>query len=97
LIPFIGVRVDYASVLNDTKIDAAARVGLNANVDTDMDGNKYKFGARVLWQTDGSLYAGIYTDMMSTADGVGGGASVGILYDDMGLSYKLELNIKFEF
>ena len=97
LIPFIGARVDYASVLNDTKIDAAARVGLNANVDTDMDGNKYKFGARVLWQTDGSLYAGIYTDMMSTADGVGGGASVGILYDDMGLSYKLELNIKFEF
>ena len=33
----------------------------------------------------------------STADGVGGGASVGVLYDDMGLSYKLELNIKFEF
>lgn len=97
LIPFIGARVDYASVLNDTKIDAAARAGLNANVDTDMDGNKYKFGARVLGQTDGSLYAGIYTDMMSTADGVGGGASVGILYDDMGLSYKLELNIKFEF
>ena len=97
LIPFIGARVDYASVLDDTKIDAAARVGLNANVDTDMDGNKYKFGARVLGQTDGSLYAGIYTDMMSTADGVGGGASVGILYDDMGLSYKLELNIKFEF
>ena len=97
LIPFIGARADYASVLNDTKIDAVVRAGLNANVDTDMDGNKYTFGARVLGQTDGSLYAGIYTDMMSTADGVGGGASVGVLYDDIGLSYKLELNIKFEF
>ena len=97
LIPFIGARVDYASVLNDTKIDAAARAGINANVDTDMDGNKYKFGARLFGQTDGAVYAGIYTDMMSTADGVGGGASVGVLYDDMGLSYKLELNIKFEF
>ena len=97
LIPFIGARADYASVLNDTKIDAVARAGLNANVDTDMDGNKYRFGARLFGQTDGALYAGIYTDMMSTADGVGGGASVGVLYDDMGLSYKLELNIKFEF
>jgi len=97
LVPFVGVRIDYASVLNDTKTDVSARAGLNANVDTDMDGNKYKFGARIFGQTDGALYAGIYTDMMSTADGVGGGASFGLLYDDMGLSYKLELNIKFEF
>ena len=97
LIPFIGARIDYASVLNDTDIGGAARAGINALVDTDMDGNKYTFGARMFGQTDGAVYAGIYTDMMSTADGVGGGASVGLLYDDMGLSYKLELNIKFEF
>lgn len=97
LIPFIGARMDYASVLNDTNMDVAARAGLNVNVDTDMDGNKYKFGARVLGQTDGAVYTSIYTDMMSGADGVGGGASFGLLYDDMGLSYKLELNIKFEF
>ena len=97
LIPFVGARIDYASVLNDTQIDVAVRAGLNVNVDTDMDGNKYKFGARLIGQTDSSIYFGIYTDMMSTADGVGGGASVGVLYDDMGLSYKLELNIKFEF
>lgn len=97
LIPFVGARIDYASVLNDTQIDVAARAGLNLNVDTDMDGNKYKFGARLFGQSDGAFYAGIYTDMMSTVDGVGGGASVGVLYDDMGLSYKLELNIKFEF
>ncbi|MBO4700873.1 MAG: hypothetical protein J5620_03960 [Alphaproteobacteria bacterium] len=97
LIPFVGARVDYASVLNDTKIDGVARAGINANVDTDVDGNKYKFGARLFGQTDGAVYGGIYTDMMSTVDGVGGGASVGVLYDDMGLSYKLELNVKFEF
>ena len=97
LIPFLGARIDYASVLNDTNIGGAARAGINALVDTDMDGNKYTFGARMFGQTDGAVYAGIYTDMMSTADGVGGGASVGLLYDDMGLSYKLELNIKFEF
>lgn len=97
LIPFVGARIDYASVLDDTKVDATVRAGLNANVDTDMDGNKYRFGARLFGQTDGAFYGGIYTDMMSTADGVGGGASVGVLYDDMGLSYKLELNIKFEF
>lgn len=97
LIPFVGARIDYASVLNDANIDAAARAGLNLGIDTGMDGNKYKFGARILGQTDGAFYAGIYTDMISTADGVGGGASVGIMYDNMGLSYKLELNIKFEF
>lgn len=97
LVPFIGVRGDWASVLNDTKFDVAARAGINATVDTDMDGNKYKFGARLLGQSDGTFYGGIYTDMMSTADGVGGGASVGILYDDTGFSYKLELNVKFEF
>ena len=95
--PFVGARGDWASVLNDNDFDASFRAGLIANVDTDTDGNKYKFGAQLLAQTDGSIYGGIYTDMMSTADGVGGGASIGVLHDDMGWSYKLELNIKFEF
>lgn len=97
IVPFVGVRADYASVMQDANMDIAARVGLNVNLDTNTDGNIYKFGARVFGQTDGVFYFGIGTDMISTADGVGGGASVGILYDDMGLSYKAELNIKFEF
>lgn len=97
LVPFVGVRGDWASVLNDNDFDTSFRAGLIANVDTDTDGNKYKFGAQLLAQTDGSIYGGIYTDMMSTVDGVGGGVSVGVLYDDIGWSYKLELNIKFEF
>ena len=97
LIPFIGARVDYASVLHDTKTDGAARAGANLNVDTDMDGNKYAFGARVFGQSDGAIYGGIYTDMMSTVDGIGGGVSAGLLHDEIGWSYKLELNIKFEF
>ena len=97
MIPFVGARVDYASVINNANTDIAARAGLNLNVDTNTDGNWYKFGARILGQSDGAFYFGIGTDMLSTADGVGGGASIGILYDDMGLSYKAELNIKFEF
>lgn len=97
LIPFIGARADYASVLSDSDCDFNLRAGLIAGVDTNTDGNVYKFGAKLLTQTDGTIYGGIYTDMISTADGVGGGASVGVAYDDMGMSYKLELNIKFEF
>lgn len=97
LIPFVGVRADYASVLDDSDSDFNLRAGLIATVDTNTDGNVYKFGAKLLTQTDGTIYAGIYTDMISTVDGVGGGASIGVVYDDMGMSYKLELNIKFEF
>lgn len=97
LVPFVGARADYASVMNDSNVDMNLRGGLNFHVDTDADGNLYKIGARLLGQSDGAIYAGIYTDMISTADGVGGGLALGALRDDMGMSYKLELNIKFEF
>lgn len=97
LVPFVGARAEYASVLDDATTDINLRGGLNFYVDTNTDGNLYKIGARVLGQSDGVIYAGIYTDMMSTADGVGGGLALGALHDDMGMSYKIELNIKFEF
>ena len=97
LVPFVGARMDYMGILDDTDFDVNARLGLNIVMDTKIDGNKYNLGAKFFAQTDGAIYGGLYSDMMSVADGVGGGASVGLLYDDMGLSYKFELNVRFEF
>ena len=62
------------------------------------DGNKYGYGFRTYAQSDGDIYAGIFSNMFSTADGIGGALNAGLLYNgDFGTSYKLSLDAKIHF
>lgn len=97
VVPFVGARFDYAHVLNFSDIDANLRFGLNVDKCATVDGNRYAFGLHAFGQTDGEIYAGIYTDMMSVVDGVGGRLDFGILHDDFGMSYRIKFDAKFEF
>lgn len=97
LVPFIGVRIDHTSVLSANETDAFFRLGVNADMKTLVDGNTYDAGLRAFLESDGALYGGIYTNMLSNVDGVGGGVDLGVLYDDMGFSLKISANIKFVF
>ena len=95
--PFVGGIIDYASVVNVTDTDFNARAGIEATVDTIQDGNKYMVGMRAYVQTDGGIYAMLRSNMLSIADGVGGGINLGVLYNDSILSYKIGLDINFLF
>lgn len=95
--PFVGGIVDYANVINDTDTDFNVRAGVEATLDTSQDGNKYMVGMRASVQTDGALYAMLRSNMLSIADGVGGGINLGILYNDSVVSYKIGLDINFLF
>ncbi len=95
--PFVGGIIDYANVLNDTDTDFNARAGVEATVDTVQDGNKYMVGMRAFIQTDGGIYAMLRSNMLSIADGVGGGINLGVLYNDSVVSYKIGLDINFLF
>ncbi len=97
VIPFVGVRADYASVVSETKTDFNLRMGAKVENTDNTDGNSYSAGGKIFVQTDGAIYGGGYMDMMSNADGVGGGFDVGVLYDDMGISYRIALNRKIIF
>lgn len=97
LIPFIGSRVDYVSIASENDMNFNLRIGVKAEKSDTTDGNDYKIGGMFFMQTDGAIYGGLYMDMLSVADGVGGGFEVGALYDDMGLSYRLALNGKIIF
>lgn len=97
IIPFVGMRADYTSVVSETKTDFNLRIGAKVENTDNTDGNSYSVGGKVFVQTDGAIYGGGYMDMMSNADGVGGGFDVGVLYDDMGISYRIALNGKIIF
>lgn len=97
LVPFVGVRADYATVAGANDTNACFRIGANADMKTVVDGNTYDAGVRAFFESDTSVYGGIYTNMLSNVDGVGGGLDFGVLYDDMGLSLKISLNAKFIF
>ena len=73
------------------------RLGAETMVATIQDGNKYGVGLRAYIQTDGSIYAMLNSNMLSIADGVGGGINLGVLYSDSVISYKVALDIKFIF
>ncbi|MBO4746025.1 MAG: hypothetical protein J5613_03075 [Alphaproteobacteria bacterium] len=95
--PFIGGTIDYATILNNHTTDFNARAGIEFTVNTAHDGNKYDAGMRTFIQTDGGIYAMIYSNMLSIADGIGGGVNLGALYNDSVLSYKIGLDINVLF
>lgn len=97
-VPFIGFGVKYISIVDDSDTDFIGRMGANIEFKSKIDGNVYGYGARAFAQTDGDIYAGIFTNILSSADGFGGDLGFGVLYnDDIGVSYKISLNAKIEF
>ena len=95
--PFVGVNVGYVSITGDKKADVNAKIGLDAEFIKIIDGNKYGYGAKTFVQTDGAVYGGVFANMLSVADGVGGVLDAALLNDDNGLSYKVSLGINFIF
>lgn len=97
VIPFVGVRANYVSVVSETNTDFNLRIGAKFEKTNNTDGNSYSVGGKFVVQTDGAIYAGGYMDMLSSADGVGGGFEIGVLHDDIGMSYRIALNGKIIF
>ena len=97
LAPFVGARFDWSRILQNSEFDTSGRIGISAQHKTNIDENLYSVGLRTYAQTDKVFYAGIFTDALSSADGVAGGASIGALYDDMGISFQFEINARMLF
>ena len=97
IMPFIGAGVETVNIMDKSESEYRGRIGMDVNTDTKLDDNQYNVGLRAFMESDGRVYGGIYTDMLSFVDGVGGGVDAGIIYDDTGFSYKIALNGKFIF
>ena len=97
IVPFIGGHFNYASVQNFGDTVALGRAGVETLFNTVQDGNKYDVGFRASFGTDSTAYVGLRTDMMSNADGIGGGLELSTVHDDSGWSWKIGLNAKFIF
>ncbi|MCR4917861.1 MAG: hypothetical protein K5912_02865 [Alphaproteobacteria bacterium] len=98
IIPFVGGSVEYTKVLKNTTTDFLARAGMNIGVGSRVDGNRYGYGLRAWAQTNGDIYGGLYTDMFSTVDGIGGQLNFGVLHNnDTGTSFRLSIDAKLGF
>jgi len=97
LIPFVGARADYVAIAQQDDSDLNLRIGAKAEKTDDTDGNKYAIGGKLFVQTDRTIYGAFYVDMLSVADGVGGGLEIGVAHDDFGMSYKFALGGKIIF
>ena len=95
--PFIGAIVESVNIMDKSKSEYRGRIGTDVNTGTRLDDNQYNVGLRAFMESDGRVYGGIYTDMLSFVDGVGGGIDAGVISDDTGFSYKVALNGKFIF
>ncbi|MBO7509212.1 MAG: hypothetical protein J6T57_02980 [Alphaproteobacteria bacterium] len=90
--PFVGVRANYANVLDEHETNAMGRIGFETMVNNEHDGNRYGVGLRAVMHTDGTVNMSMRTDIVSPADGIGAGLDIGSVYDDMGWSFRFMLN-----
>lgn len=97
VMPFVGFRFDKFTVLGHRDFDSTLRAGVDAMNETKFDENLYSVGLRAFIESDKTLYAGIHTDVLSTADSIAGGLGLGLVHDDMGWTYQITLNAKFLF
>ena len=95
--PFIGLHVNNVELRGQGDFDMLGRLGFNLNHESKFDDNVYSVGLDAYAETNNTFYAGVRTNVLSSADGLSGGAGFGALYDDMGWTYQITLNIKFLF
>ncbi len=95
--PFVGVHFYNANLLGNTSSDISGRAGFNLRHDSKFDENLYSIGVNAYAETNNNFYIGVNTDVLSSADGLSAGAGIGVIYDDMGWTYRLSANAKFLF
>jgi hypothetical protein len=95
--PFIGLRMNNVELRKYSDFDMLGRLGFNLNHESKFDDNVYSVGLDAYAETNNTFYAGVRTNVLSSVDGLSGGAGFGALYDDMGWTYQITLNIKFLF
>ena len=95
--PFVGARLNYVYLRGNQEIEFPLRAGTDIAHHTVIGQNDYTVGAHIFVQSDNVYYGEFYTNVVSDADAVAGGFSIGILYDDMGVSYKASANAKILF
>ena len=95
--PFIGLRMNNVELMGQGDFDMLGRLGFNLNHESKFDDNVYSVGLDAYAESNNTFYAGVRTNVLSSADGLSGGAGLGALYDDMGWTYQITLNIKFLF
>lgn len=95
--PFIGLHMNNVELRKYSDFDMLGRLGFNLNHESKFDDNVYSVGLDAYAETNNTFYAGVRTNVLSSVDGLSGGAGFGALYDDMGWTYQITLNIKFLF
>ena len=97
VVPFVGIRLDKVSLLNDSESDVVERIGFNLKHNAKFDENFYSICLNAYAETNETFYIGLHTNVVSTADAISGGVGLGVLYDDMGWTYQISANAKFLF
>ena len=96
--PFVMTSSDYTEVLNDDDFGLYAGIGANAGFNIVIDGLRYDYAARSIVRSDGGVGVSLNMSVWSALDAAGADLSVGTFYDDqMGLSYSVSINGKFNF
>jgi hypothetical protein len=96
--PFVMTGSDYTEVLNDDEFELYAGIGANAGFNIVIDGLRYDYAARSIVRSDGGVGVSLNMSVWSALDAAGADLSVGTFYDDqMGLSYSVSINGKFNF
>ena len=95
--PFVGANFGYLSIIGNKETKLGANLGTELEYTKTIDGNKYGYGVKTFAQTDGAIYGGVFANMTSIVDGIGGTLNGAILHDDNGISYKVSLDINFIF
>ena len=96
--PFVMIGGDYATILNSDDVDYYAGVGGDIGFNFEIDGFRYDYATRGMVRSDGGLGIDINASIWSLADSAGGGLRGGVFYvDELGVSYHIGLDAKFNF
>lgn len=98
LSPFVTLGGDYENVMRFNRYNFYAGTGVDAETCFVVDGMRYAYALRGLVRTDSIVGGDLKVSVWSTIDSAGVDFTFGALYDnDIGTSYHMSLNAKFNF
>lgn len=96
--PFVRVGADYAKILSasDLEIFTGAGADFIFNIADGYD-IEYNYGIRISGDVSGRLDTSLRLGVTSIADRAGGNISLGIIYDNDAIGYKVGVGVGIKF
>lgn len=97
LAPFVGARMDHASVLGQSDTNPNLHIGGDVAMSYTVDGLRYDYAARVAVASDGNVVGSVHIAAWSEMDDAGAEFTISTTRDEFGRAYRVSIGGRYRF